>query len=78
MSVTGLRGSERQALCELVNNNGGECVTDLEPQMNFLISNIAEGRKYSAAIAWNISTVTPDWVFHSVKNGFSMDPVRYY
>lgn len=75
MSVTGLRGTERQKLCTLVNQNGGQCVTDLDPQMNFLVCNVAEGRKHAAAVAWNIGIVTPEWVFKSVQVGIAQEPV---
>lgn len=76
-SVTGFEEEDRQAVIALIVNNGGVYSGDLTRAVTHLIVNKPEGKKYNAALHWNIRTVAIEWLHDSVSRGMILDETKY-
>ncbi|KJR89247.1 DNA replication regulator DPB11 [Sporothrix schenckii 1099-18] len=76
-SVTGFEEEDRQAVIALIVDNGGVYSGDLTRAVTHLIVNKPEGKKYNAALHWNIKTVAIEWLHDSVARGMILDESKY-
>ncbi|KAJ4287458.1 protein kinase activating protein dpb11 [Collariella sp. IMI 366227] len=68
---------ERQDIIDKIEANGGIYTGDLTRRVTHLIVNKPEGRKYNAALNWEIRTVAMEWVNDSVERGLILDEKLY-
>ncbi|KAL2182035.1 uncharacterized protein P884DRAFT_274471 [Thermothelomyces heterothallicus CBS 202.75] len=68
---------ERQRIIDKIEANGGLYTGDLTKRVTHLIVHKPEGRKYHAAKAWGITTVSVEWVHDSVERGLILDEKLY-
>ncbi|KAL2160461.1 hypothetical protein VTH06DRAFT_1149 [Thermothelomyces fergusii] len=68
---------ERQQIIDKIEANGGLYTGDLTKRVTHLIVHKPEGRKYHAAKAWGITTVSVEWVHDSVERGLILDEKLY-
>lgn len=61
----------------IINNNGGKAVSHLTNDTDVLISMVAEGQRYVAAVKWGIPVVSPDWCFDTLERGLPLNTVFY-
>ncbi|CAK7199584.1 protein kinase activating protein dpb11 [Sporothrix eucalyptigena] len=76
-SVTGFEEEDRQAVIAMIVENGGVYSGDLTRNVTHLIVNKPEGKKYNAALHWNIRTVSIEWLHDSVARGMILDEAKY-
>lgn len=76
-SVTGFEEEDRQAVIATIVDNGGVYSGDLTRAVTHLIVNKPEGKKYNAALHWNIKTVAIEWLHDSVARGMILDESKY-
>lgn len=62
---------------EVIEKNGGKVIHHLTNETDVMISMVAEGRRYEAALDWGISVVSPDWCYDSVDRGLPMNTFYY-
>lgn len=60
-----------------IQQNGGIAIHHLTNETDVMISMIAEGRRYNAALSWGISVVSPDWCYDSVDRGLPLNQKFY-
>ncbi|KAK4250618.1 hypothetical protein C7999DRAFT_11588 [Corynascus novoguineensis] len=68
---------ERQKIIDKIVANGGDYTGDLTKRVTHLIVHKPEGRKYQAAKAWGVATVSVEWVNDSVERGLILDEKLY-
>ncbi|KAK4097480.1 hypothetical protein N658DRAFT_289668 [Parathielavia hyrcaniae] len=68
---------ERQQIIDMIEANGGLYTGDLTKRVTHLIVHKPEGRKYQAAKAWGVVTVSVEWVTDSVERGLMLDEKLY-
>ncbi|CAK7266337.1 protein kinase activating protein dpb11 [Sporothrix epigloea] len=76
-SVTGFEEEDRQAVIAMIVENGGVYSGDLTRNVTHLIVNKPEGKKYNAALHWNVYTVAIEWLRESVTRGMILDETKY-
>ncbi|CAK7215205.1 protein kinase activating protein dpb11 [Sporothrix curviconia] len=76
-SVTGFEEEDRQAVIAMIVENGGVYSGDLTRSVTHLIVNKPEGKKYNAALHWNVQTVAIEWLRDSVARGMILDETKY-
>ncbi|CAK7209905.1 protein kinase activating protein dpb11 [Sporothrix bragantina] len=76
-SVTGFEEEDRQAVIAMIVENGGVYSGDLTRSVTHLIVNKPEGKKYNAALHWNVQTVGIEWLHDSVARGMILDETKY-
>ncbi|WYZ39741.1 hypothetical protein EsH8_IV_000082 [Colletotrichum jinshuiense] len=64
---------QRTSIIEKITANGGAYTGDLTKRVSHLIVYKPEGKKYKAARAWNIRTVSLEWLDQSVERGMILD-----
>jgi hypothetical protein len=62
---------------KIISQNGGTVIHHLTNETDVMISMIAEGRRYDAALSWGISVVSPDWCYDSVDRGLPLNTKFY-
>ncbi|ROT38075.1 BRCT domain-containing protein [Sodiomyces alkalinus F11] len=60
---------QRQRIVDTINNNGGTYTGDLTRQVTHLIVCKPEGKKYKAAKAWGVRTVSLAWLDQTIERG---------
>ncbi|KAK4119624.1 hypothetical protein N657DRAFT_250610 [Parathielavia appendiculata] len=68
---------ERQRIIDTIEANGGLYTGDLTKRVTHLIVHKPEGRKYQAAKAWGVATVSVEWITDSVERGLILDEKLY-
>ncbi|KAK3905468.1 hypothetical protein C8A05DRAFT_41586 [Staphylotrichum tortipilum] len=68
---------ERQQIIDKIQANGGRYTGDLTKRVTHLVVYKPEGRKYQAAIAWGVVTVSAEWVYDSVERGLILNEKLY-
>lgn len=76
-SVTGLEEDERHAAIDAIVRNGGVYSGDLTRAVTHLIVKKPEGKKYAAALHWNIRTVSIEWLRDCVERRMILDETKY-
>lgn len=69
--------NERQDIIDKIQANGGRYTGDLTKRVTHLVVYRPEGRKYQAAIAWGVVTVSAEWVNDSVERGLILNEKLY-
>ncbi|KAI3550461.1 BRCA1 C Terminus domain-containing protein [Colletotrichum abscissum] len=64
---------QRNSIIEKITSNGGAYTGDLTKRVSHLIVRKPEGKKYKAARAWNIRTVSLPWLEQSIERGLILD-----
>lgn len=62
---------------KLIKSNGGKVIFHLTNETDLMISMIADGKRYEAALNWGIPVVSPDWCYDSVERGLPLN-TKYY
>lgn len=62
---------------KIIKQNGGTVINHLTNETDVMISMIAEGRRYDAALAWEVAVVSPDWCYDSVDRGLPLNTKFY-
>lgn len=62
---------------KLIKSNGGKVIFHLTKETDLVISMIADGKRYEAALNWGIPIVSPDWCYDSVERGLPLN-TKYY
>eukprot|EP01112_Ceratiomyxa_fruticulosa_P005024 TRINITY_DN15580_c0_g1_i1.p1 TRINITY_DN15580_c0_g1~~TRINITY_DN15580_c0_g1_i1.p1 ORF type:complete len:241 (-),score=34.20 TRINITY_DN15580_c0_g1_i1:62-784(-) len=75
--VTGLKGTERTIVSQLIEKYGGIHSTALTKSCTHLVSNTTEGPKYAHAVQWNLIIVTPQWVYDTTDQGVYQTETLY-
>ncbi|KAI0432203.1 hypothetical protein F5Y09DRAFT_302411 [Xylaria sp. FL1042] len=76
--LTGFEDNNVRAMIEdKVRANGGEYVADLSRRVTHLIVSKPEGKKYSAALRWDIHCVSIEWLHDSVERGMILNEACY-
>lgn len=70
-------GDERDKIAEMITQNGGRYTGDLTRRCSHLIVNKPEGKKFTAAKAWGLHTVTLDWLEQSVERGMILEESKF-
>ncbi|EGR50315.1 uncharacterized protein TRIREDRAFT_120897 [Trichoderma reesei QM6a] len=70
-------GDERDKIAEMITQNGGQYSGDLTRRCSHLIVNKPEGKKFTAAKAWGLHTVTLDWLVQSVERGMILEESKF-
>lgn len=70
-------GDQRDEIADKITSNGGRFTGDLTRKCTQLIVNKPEGKKFTAAKAWNIYTVTLDWLYQSVERGMILEEAKF-
>ncbi|TFA97407.1 S-M checkpoint control protein rad4 [Trichoderma ghanense] len=70
-------GDERDKIAEMITQNGGRYTGDLTRRCSHLIVNKPEGKKFTAAKAWGLHTVTLDWLVQSVERGMILEESKF-
>ncbi|GKT49780.1 S-methyl-5'-thioadenosine phosphorylase [Colletotrichum spaethianum] len=74
LCMTGFDDPEQRAsIIEKITANGGAYTGDLTKRVSHLIVFKPEGKKYKAARAWNIRTVSLAWLEQSIERGMILD-----
>lgn len=60
---------DKNAISVLVRVLGGEYTSKLSKKNSHLITPTAGGDKYEAAVDWNLTLITPDWLIDSALAG---------
>ncbi len=68
---------ERQQIIDKIQANGGRYTGDLTKRVTHLVVHKPEGRKYQAAVAWGVVTVSAEWVYDSVERGLILNEKLY-
>ncbi|KAK1981945.1 BRCA1 C terminus domain-containing protein [Colletotrichum cereale] len=72
--MTGFDDPEQRAsIIDKITANGGAYTGDLTKKVSHLLVFKPEGRKYKAARAWNIPTVSLAWLEQSIERGMILD-----
>ncbi|KAL2877553.1 protein kinase activating protein dpb11 [Colletotrichum sp. CLE4] len=64
---------QRNSIIDKIMSNGGAYTGDLTKRVSHLIVRKPEGKKYKAARAWNIRTVSLVWLEQSIERGLILD-----
>ncbi|KAK7756221.1 protein kinase activating protein dpb11 [Diatrype stigma] len=76
--LTGFEDHDMRTLIEdKVRANGGEYVGDLSRNVTHLITHKPEGKKYMAALRWDIRAVSIEWLNDSVERGMILNESCY-
>ncbi|PTB65037.1 hypothetical protein BBK36DRAFT_66540 [Trichoderma citrinoviride] len=70
-------GDERDKIAEMITQNGGRYTGDLTRRCSHLIVSKPEGKKFTAAKAWGLHTVTLDWLEQSVERGMILEESKF-
>ncbi|KAG5979382.1 hypothetical protein E4U55_005236 [Claviceps digitariae] len=70
-------GEQRDDIASRIQANGGRYTGDLTRRCTHLIAGKPEGKKYAAAKAWNVYTVTLDWLDQSIERGMILEETRF-
>ncbi|KZL75950.1 BRCT domain-containing protein, partial [Colletotrichum tofieldiae] len=74
LCMTGFDDPEqRTSIIDKITANGGAYTGDLTKRVSHLIVFKPEGKKYKAARAWNIRTVSLAWLEQSIERGMILD-----
>ncbi|CAO1338865.1 unnamed protein product [Diamesa serratosioi] len=76
--VSNYKGREREFLCALIHNLGGTPL-DMLKRNDFptLISRNDDGKKYEAAIIWNLPVLSSQWLLECCKKQKRVDETEY-
>lgn len=61
----------------VIESNGGKAIHHLTNETDVMISMVAEGKRYEAALKWGVVVVSPDWCYDSVDRGLPLG-TQYY
>lgn len=75
--LTGFHQEARTEIAEKITSNGGRHTDDLMRSCTHLIVYKPEGKKYSAAKQWGVSTVTVEWLDQSIARGMILDETKF-
>lgn len=70
-------GDQRDEIAEKIRESGGRHTGDLTRRCSHLIVSKPEGKKFNAAKAWNIYTVTLDWLLQSIERGLILEEKKF-
>ncbi|KAK2034112.1 BRCA1 C terminus domain-containing protein [Colletotrichum zoysiae] len=74
LCMTGFDDPEQRAsIIDKITANGGAYTGDLTKRVSHLLVHRSEGKKYKAARAWNIRTVSLAWLEQSIERGMILD-----
>lgn len=62
---------------KIIEANGGIAKRHLSNDTDIMISMIAEGKRFDAALEWGVSVVSPDWCYDSIDRGLILDTACY-
>lgn len=62
---------------KLIESNGGKVTHHLTNETDIMVSMVAEGKRYDAALKWGIPVLSPDWCYDSVDRGLPL-ATKYY
>lgn len=70
-------GDQRDEIAESIVSNGGKYTGDLTKRCTHLVVNTPEGKKFTAAKAWNVKTVTLEWLTQSIARGMILEESKF-
>src|SRR5271170_7370304 len=68
---------ERKLVEHQIRSHGGDYHPDLSRQCTHLLCASPAGKKYEAALKWNIQCVGVEWLYQSIERGMALDP-KYF
>lgn len=68
---------ERKLIQSQIGSHGGTYHPDLTRQCTHLLCVSAAGKKYEAALKWDIPCVGIEWLFQSLERGMALEP-KYF
>lgn len=77
ISLCRLEEGLSEKIHSVVESNGGKVIHHLTNETDVMVSMIAEGKRYEAALKWGVAVVSPDWCYDSVDRGLPLN-TRYY
>lgn len=70
-------GDERDLIAERITASGALYTGDLTRKCTHLIVSAPEGKKFTAAKAWGVCTVTLAWLDQSIERGMILDETKF-
>ncbi|OAR01687.1 hypothetical protein LLEC1_02200 [Akanthomyces lecanii] len=70
-------GDQRDQIAERITANGARYTGDLTRKCTHLIVSAPEGKKFTAARAWGVRTVTLAWLDQSIERGMILDEAKF-
>ncbi len=70
-------GDQRDQIAERITANGARYTGDLTRKCTHLIVSAPEGKKFTAARAWGVRTVTLAWLDRSIERGMILDEAKF-
>ncbi|KAJ3479582.1 hypothetical protein NLG97_g8285 [Lecanicillium saksenae] len=70
-------GDQRDQIAERITTNGARYTGDLTRKCTHLIVSAPEGKKFTAARAWGVRTVTLAWLDQSIARGMILDEGKF-
>lgn len=70
-------GDQRDDIAERITANGARYTGDLTRKCTHLIVSTPEGKKFTAAKAWGVRTVTLAWLTQSIERGMILDEAKF-
>ncbi|KAJ6784045.1 hypothetical protein PWT90_00332 [Aphanocladium album] len=70
-------GDQRDQIAERITANGARYTGDLTRKCTHLIVSAPEGKKFTAARAWGVRTVTLAWLDQSIARGMILDEGKF-
>ncbi|KAJ4149950.1 hypothetical protein LMH87_010722 [Akanthomyces muscarius] len=70
-------GDQRDQIAERITTNGARYTGDLTRKCTHLIVSAPEGKKFTAARAWGVRTVTLAWLDQSIERGMILDEAKF-
>ncbi|TQV91907.1 subunit of DNA polymerase II [Cordyceps javanica] len=70
-------GEQRDQIAERITANGARYTGDLTRKCTHLIVGTPEGKKFTAAKAWGVRTVTLAWLDQSIERGMILDEAKF-
>lgn len=70
-------GDQRDEIARRVTENGGQYTGDLTRRCTHLVVSKPEGKKFVAAKAWGIYTVTLAWLHQSIARGMILEEAKF-
>ena len=77
ISLSRIEESLLDKIKKVIETNGGKAVDHLTNESDLMISMMAEGKRFDAAIKWGIPVVSPDWCYDSIERGLSLNFTFY-
>ena len=77
ISLCRLEDGLLEKIHSVIESNGGKVIHHLTNETDVMVSMVAEGKRYEAALKWGVIVVSPDWCYDSMDRGLPLN-TKYY